>query len=71
MRDIKKAIFRYESLSMCIIVLVCMYMDVVIYLGGWGCLNLPDPPTKPTYKESLLAEGEGTQLSEERACKFL
>jgi hypothetical protein len=37
---------------MCIIVLVCMYMDVVIYLGGWGCLNLPDPPTKPTYKES-------------------
>lgn len=52
MRDIKKAIFRYESLSMCIVVLVCMYMDVVIYLGGWGCLNLPDPPTKPTYKES-------------------
>ena len=56
---------------MCIIVLVCMYMDVVVTYGGWGCLNLPDPPTKPTYKESLLAEGEGIQLSEVRACKFL
>ena len=56
---------------MCIIVLVCMYMDVVPKYGGWGCLNLPDPPTKPTYKESLLAEGEGIQLSEVRACKFL
>lgn len=71
MRDIKKAIFRYESLSMCIIVLVCMYMDVVVTYGGWGMLNLPDPPTKPTYKESLLAAGEGIQLSEVRACKFL
>ena len=56
---------------MCFIVLVCMYRDVVVTYGGWGMLNLPDPPTKPTYKESLLAVGEGILLSEERACKFL
>jgi len=37
---------------MCIVVLVCMYMDVVIYLGGVGLFKSADPPTKPTYKES-------------------
>ena len=35
MRDKKKAIFRYERLSMCITVLFTIYMDVVFKYGVW------------------------------------
>jgi len=34
MRDKKKAIFRYESLSMCIVVLVCICKLLNQHMGG-------------------------------------
>ena len=66
----KRQTLKNESLSVCIVVLVCMYMDVGIYMGGWGLFNLPDCPTKSAYKESHPSRRRGHSTKRGTSYKF-
>ena len=46
----------------CIVVLVCMYMDVVLYMGGWGYVYSVPIYRLLVRKESVYMRSETTSL---------